>query len=108
MMALHSPAASAAELVDAEVVAAIIADARARSEAAELFYTLTDELGPRLSGSPAYDRAAEWAVERFAAWGLANARLEPFEFGRASGDARHLSGFPREPGPALPALGKGA
>jgi carboxypeptidase Q len=82
MMAAHSPAASAAEPIDADVVAAIIADARERSEAAELFHTLTDELGPRLSGSPAYDRAAEWAFERFKAWGLSNAHLEPFEFGR--------------------------
>src|SRR5690606_6557191 len=82
IMAASSPAASAAEPVDADIVAAIIAEARERSEAAELFYTLTDTLGPRLSGSPAYDRAAEWAVERFEAWGLADARLEPFEFGR--------------------------
>ncbi len=74
--------ASAAEPVDAAAVAAIIAEARDRSEAAELFYTLTDELGPRLSGSPAYDRAARWAVERFQTWGLSEARLETFEFGR--------------------------
>ena len=82
MTAAYSPAPRAQEPVDADVVAAIIADARERSEAAELFHTLTDVLGPRLSGSPAYDSAAEWVIERFEAWGLANARLEPFEFGR--------------------------
>jgi carboxypeptidase Q len=69
------------ERVDASAVAAIIAEARQSSDAAEMFYELTDELGPRLSGSSAYDRAARWAVERFQTWGLA-ARLEPFAFGR--------------------------
>ena len=70
------------ERVDAAAVAAIIAEAQQSSEAAEIFYELTDRLGPRLSGSPAYDRAARWAVERFQTWGLAAARLEPFAFGR--------------------------
>ena len=67
---------------DTAIVAAIAAEGRDRSEAADLFYTLTDVLGPRLSGSPAYDEAARWALGRFEAWGLANARLEAFEFGR--------------------------
>ena len=40
-------------------------------------------LGPRLSGSPAHDEAARWAADRFRDWGLANSRLEPFEFGRS-------------------------
>ena len=53
-----------------------------RSRAQELFLTLTDEIGARLTGSPSHVKAAQWARERFAAWGLANARLEPFRFGR--------------------------
>jgi len=44
---------------------------------------LTDSLGPRLSGSPSYDKAAPWAVERFRQWRLANRHLEPFKLGRA-------------------------
>ncbi len=72
----------AAERVDAAVVAAIIAESQASSKTGEIFYELTDRLGPRLSGSPAYDRAARWAVERFQTWGFASARLEPFAFGR--------------------------
>lgn len=73
---------AAAERIDADAVAAIIAEAQQSSEAGEMFYELTDRLGPRLSGSPAYDRAARWALERFETWGLAGARLEPFAFGR--------------------------
>ena len=38
--------------------------------------------GPRLSGSPQYKEAAEWARKQLDGWGLANAHLESFEFGR--------------------------
>ena len=70
------------ERFDAAALDAIIAEAERSSEAAEIFFELTDRLGPRLSGSPAHDQAARWAVERFQGWGLAAARLEPFAFGR--------------------------
>jgi carboxypeptidase Q len=53
-----------------------------RSEALDLFHTLTDVYGARLTGSPAHTAAATWARELFDAWGLADARLEAFEFGR--------------------------
>jgi hypothetical protein len=33
------------------------------------------EIGPRLTGSKAYDRSAEWCLEQFRSWGL-DARLE--------------------------------
>jgi carboxypeptidase Q len=82
VVALGDPGSMAAERVDTAMVAAIVAEAEANSQAAEIFYELTDGLGPRLSGSPSYDRAARWAVERFQRWGLANAILEPFAFGR--------------------------
>src|SRR5262245_5176458 len=51
-----------------------------RSRALDLYHTLTDDIGGRLTGSPAHLRAARWASERFTEWGLANPRLEPFEF----------------------------
>lgn len=53
-----------------------------RSEALVLFRTLTDDIGPRLTGSPAHVRAARWAANRFEEWGLASLALEPYEFGR--------------------------
>lgn len=64
------------------MIAAITNEAMRRSEVSKLFYTLTDVLGPRLSGSPAHVAAARWAVDRFREWRLSNPRLEPFEFGR--------------------------
>ncbi len=42
---------------------------------------LTDRIGARLTGSPAYAEAAEWTRGRFADWGLAEPRLETWEFG---------------------------
>lgn len=63
-------------------LAAIKAEGRQSAEAAKLFHTLTDVIGPRLSGSPGHAAAARWAVDRFTEWGLVNVRLEPFEFGR--------------------------
>ncbi|HEX8653032.1 MAG TPA: M20/M25/M40 family metallo-hydrolase [Pyrinomonadaceae bacterium] len=39
---------------------------------------LTDKFGARLTGSAAYDRAAEWAAAQFRAAGIKNVRLEPF------------------------------
>jgi hypothetical protein len=53
-----------------------------RSRALTLYRTVTDEIGARLTGSPAHMQAARWAVERFKEWGLANPHLEAYEFGR--------------------------
>jgi len=38
---------------------------------------MTDVFGPRIPGSPAYNKAAAWAVQRFKDLGLANAAIEP-------------------------------
>jgi len=64
------------------MITAIKAEGLRRSVAPVLFHTLTDGLGPRLTGSPAHVEAARWAVARFRQWGLVDPRLEPFEFGR--------------------------
>lgn len=81
--ALFQTGAAAQQPADAEMIASIRSEELHHSTASELFYTLTDSFGPRLSGSPSYDKAAGWAVERFRQWGLANPHLEPFRFGRA-------------------------
>src|SRR5688572_32099129 len=65
-----------------DVLARIRAEGLQRSRALTLYRTLTDEIGARLTGSPAHMQAARWAVERFKEWGLSNPHLEPFEFGR--------------------------
>ena len=57
-------AAATQEPVDQPMVDAIKAEGLNRSEALDLFYTLTDRIGQRLTGSPAHIEAARWAVER--------------------------------------------
>ena len=39
---------------------------------------LTDSIGGRLTGSPPYVRATEWAAAKFRSYGIQNVRLEPF------------------------------
>lgn len=39
---------------------------------------LSDGFGGRVSGSPAYNHAAEWAAAKFRSYGIQNVRLEPF------------------------------
>src|SRR5262245_31775256 len=39
---------------------------------------LTDKFGGRLTGSPAYNRSAEWAADQLRAAGIKNVKLEPF------------------------------
>jgi carboxypeptidase Q len=44
---------------------------------------LCDVIGPRLTGSGSYHQAHEWTRQQLESWGLENARLEDWEFGRA-------------------------
>jgi hypothetical protein len=53
-----------------------------RSRLMETIEHITDVIGPRLTGSPALRRANEWTRERLTQYGLANAHLEPWHFGR--------------------------
>jgi carboxypeptidase Q len=53
-----------------------------RSQVMETAGQLTDVHGPRLTGSPQYKVAAEWARQQLEAWGLASAHLESWPFGR--------------------------
>lgn len=53
------------------------------SQVMDIAFHLTDVSGPRLTASPGYMRAAEWARNKLAGWGLTNATLEPWgEFGK--------------------------
>lgn len=54
-----------------------------RSQAREILSWLTDVYGPRLTGSPEFNAAAQWAKNRLSEWGLSNAHLESWgPFGR--------------------------
>lgn len=61
---------------DSTAVARIRAEGLNHSRVMDFFEILTDIYGPRLSGSPAYRAAAEWARGELETIGLAQARLE--------------------------------
>jgi carboxypeptidase Q len=44
----------------------------------ETLYSLTDRYGPRLTNSPQYRAAGDWAVGQLKEWGLSNVHLEPW------------------------------
>jgi len=70
------------EPVDLQMVTRIRDEGLNRSKVMETAAVLTDDIGQRLTGSPSYTKATEWARDTLAGYGLANAHLETFEFGR--------------------------
>src|SRR5579871_6916119 len=75
-------AAQTANPLDPVSLAKLKREAFENSQAAPVFDMLTSTIGPRLTASPAHRRAAEFARDRLANYGLENARLEPWKFGR--------------------------
>ena len=53
----------------------------ANSDVMENAHMLTNIFGGRMSKTPSYRAAAEWARDRLKEYGLTNAHLEPYEFG---------------------------
>lgn len=74
--------ANSAENVDLDTITRIRDEGFNRSQIMDTVTHLTDVIGPRLSGSPALREANEWTRQRMEEWGLSNARLEGFEFGK--------------------------
>jgi hypothetical protein len=72
------------EKPDMIAVNQIIAEGMSNSKVMQHAFYLTDVSGPRLTNSPGYQRASEWAVKELKKWGIANARLESWgEFGKS-------------------------
>ena len=72
----------AQQRIDPALVARIRAEATARSRVLETFSYLTNVTGARPTGSRAHKQAADYVRAKLAEWGLTNAHLEPFQFGR--------------------------
>jgi len=53
-----------------------------RSQVMDHISWLSDVYGPRLTGSPAIQQASEWAMKKFAEWGLTSAHQEKWAFGK--------------------------
>jgi len=74
-------AASAAG-VDPQVINQIADQGFNHGQVGETLEYLSDQIGGRMTNSPAMRKAEAWTSGRFRAWGLSNVRLQPFEFGR--------------------------
>jgi hypothetical protein len=69
--------APAQEKIDLNVIHKIkTEELGANSKVMELMHKLTDQYGPRLTNSPQFRAAGDWAVKQMQEWGLANPRLE--------------------------------
>lgn len=76
-------AAANEEKIDLDLITKLRDEAMNRSKAQEILGVLTDEIGPRLTGSPALRRAGDWTRSKFGEWGLQNVHSESFApFGR--------------------------
>jgi hypothetical protein len=47
----------------------------------QTLHTLTDRFGPRVTGAPHHELAAQWAVAEMTRRGMKKGHLEPWEFG---------------------------
>ncbi len=89
------------EPVDTAAIAKIKAEETSNSQVMDILSTLSDVYGPRLTGSPGYERAAEWVEKELHAWGLENIHREywgPFGRGwslkRYSANVLAIQNFP--------------
>ena len=72
----------AQEPVDRAMIGKLQDESRAHSRVLESYRTLTDVIGPRLTGSPGFKRAVDWTRDRLTEWGLSNVTVESWPFGR--------------------------
>ena len=69
----------------------------------EIAYNLMDRYGPRLTNSPQFRAAGEWAVGKLKEWGLNNVQLEPWSTAEVRGgpipswEMKHYFGAMVEP-----------
>ena len=74
------PIGAASEKIDYDAISRIKAQGLnpANSQVMDISSWLTDVHGPRLTGSPNIQKAAEWAAAKLTEWGLQHVALEPW------------------------------
>jgi len=63
--------------------AQILTEVKDHAELMENLEYLSDQIGPRLTGSPELKRANDWTAEMFRKYGLTNVHLEPYTIAHA-------------------------
>ena len=68
--------------IDLGTISRIKQEALMRSRAMDHVAWMSDVYGPRVTGTPNFQRASEWAMKQLTEWGLANVHQERFAFGQ--------------------------
>ncbi len=108
---LAATSSTTQDSVDLQVVTRIRQEAIQHSKVMQTLSDLTDRIGPRLAGSQNLKNANLWTEKQLTEWGLSNAHLEGFPFGRGwaldsisirmtAPDTAVLFGFPKAWTPA--------
>ena len=82
LVAPLSPLVAQGESIDTAMIAKIRDVGLNHSQVMNHMVWLADVYGPRLEGSPAIERAGEWAMKTLESWGLTNVHEERFPFGK--------------------------
>ncbi|MBI1807362.1 MAG: M20/M25/M40 family metallo-hydrolase [Ignavibacteria bacterium] len=83
LLSLLSVGQESREKIDSAAIAQIKDEGMNRSQVMEILSYLSDVYGPRVTGSPGFKQAAEWARLKLASWDLQNVHLEGWgPFGR--------------------------
>jgi carboxypeptidase Q len=77
-----APRLHAQEPVDRAMIAKLRSESDSRSRVLESYRTLTDVIGPRLTGTPGFKRSVDWTRDRLTEWGMSNVKVESWPFGR--------------------------
>lgn len=81
-VALFAASAASASSQTAADLSRIRDEGMNRSQVDALFNHLTNVIGPRLTGSPAFKQSIDWSVAKFTEFGLSNVHTESWPFGR--------------------------
>lgn len=82
VVALAGFAPQAPERVDMAAIARLRDEGLTRSQVMDTAFWLTDRYGPRLTGSPEFEEAGDWAIARLKEYRVADVRKERFASGQ--------------------------
>ena len=77
-----SSSSGAQERVDTAMLARIREEGMQRSQVGQAFDHLTEVIGPRLTGSPAFKQAVDWSTATLRQYGLSDVHQETWPFGK--------------------------
>ena len=83
----------AQDRVDDATDAKIRIEEMEHSQLMHTLHMLADRYGPRVTGTPNHEAAAKWVVAESTRWGMKNAHLEPWDFGRPGWLNERAAGF---------------